>query len=398
MYWDKRPNGDLFNLEARLAVPARTNTFIRKDWLDKLGLKEPTNIEEFEAALVAFRDNADTLLGAEADKLIPFTISYDVGWRAQPLIQSMIPESFTDKDRYGQGFDDRNFLNPGAKEAIQILNKWYNDGLIWKDFALYGANDTATEDNLLKAGYGGAFIHNWDYPYRNGADSISASLKREAGPEAEFVALECFKNDAGIYRKFVPGPVDRKIFFPATNDEPLASLLYLDWISQYDNRLFLQIGEEGVTHETKADGGIATLAAIGEKIMNSPNNIDYTITINGLSFEDPKVTEKSLALNYAEVNPEVPARALEIALHELRYGFPEAGFGEVVAQTSVGASLTDKRNAILDQSVVAPADKFDEVFDSGMQDYLSSGGQAIIDERLAKWNEVFGEKTAFEYK
>jgi len=125
-------------------------------------------------------------------------------------------------------------------------------------------------------------MHNWDYPYRAAEEGIHANLKKLVGPDAAYIAVECFKNDAGIYRKYLSAPVDRKVFFPSTNKEPLASLLYLDWISKLENRRFLQIGEKGVTHEVLADGTIKTISATGEKIMNSPNNIDYTIVINGL--------------------------------------------------------------------------------------------------------------------
>jgi putative aldouronate transport system substrate-binding protein len=31
------------------------------------------------------------------------------------------------------------------------------------------------------------------------------------------------------------------------------------------------------------------------------------------------------------------------------------------------------------------------VWDAGMADYLASGGQAILDERMAKWIAAFGE-------
>ena len=100
-------------------------------------------------------------------------------------------------------------------------------GLLWDDFALYGPGDT-TEDNLMKAGYVGSFMHNWDYPYRNGEDSINNSLKRLVGEDAGYITIEPFMNEAGEYKKFLPGPVDRKVFFPTTNEEPFASMLYLD--------------------------------------------------------------------------------------------------------------------------------------------------------------------------
>lgn len=388
MYWDKNPvDGTLWALEARLANSTRINTFVREDWLKKLNIPEPTTMEEFEAMLYAFKENASTLLGADADKMVPFSISFDVGWRADHLLASYVPDNITEKDIYVNGFDDRKLLFPGVKNGIAKLNEWYNNGLIWKDFPLYGSGDP-TEDNLMKSGYVGAFIHNWDYPYRNGDDSINNNLKRLVGEDATYVAVMPFKNDAGKYKKFLPGPVDRKIFFPATNDEPLASLLYLDWISKLENRSFLQIGEEGVTHEKMPDGSVKTLAATGDKIMNSPYNIDYTITINGLDLGDPELNVKSIALGYVGVDAAYIEKAYEASIYDGHYG-KNTNVGEIVSEAGMGPALSDKRNTLLTQAVVAEAAKFDSVFDSGLNDYLSSGGQAIIDERKAAYEKTF---------
>jgi len=390
--WDKNPTyGSLWAIEAKLVVLNRINTFVRKDWLTKLNIPEPTSLEEFEAMLQAFRDNADTLLGADADKMIPFSISYDVGWRADHLIGSFIPETISDKDYYVSGFDDRKLTQPGTKEAIKTLNKWYNEDLVWEDFALYPSGDT-TEDGLMKAGYVGAFIHNWDYPYRNAEDSIQRNLERLVGPDAGYIAIEPFKNDAGVYRKFLSGPVDRKVFFPTTNDEPVASLMYLDWLSQPENRMYLQIGEEGVTHETQADGAIKTIAAAGENIMNSPNNIDYTITCNGLDLGDPDLSVRSIAQGYAGIDASYIEKAFAISPKDGRQG-KNVKVGAINAETGMGPALSAKRDTIYDQAVVASTDKFDEVFDSGLADYLSSGGQAIMDERAAAWLKTFGDVT-----
>jgi len=232
IYWDRDPKtGTIWAIEARLNVLNRINTFVREDWLKKLNLNPPTTLQEFENMLYAFRDNAQLLLGADADKMIPFSISFDVGWRADHLTTAFVPNDITDKDLFIYGFDDRHLLYPGYKEGIRVLNKWYNDGLIWKDFPLYPAGDP-TEDNLMKSGYVGSFMHNWDYPHRNGDDSIHANLQRLVGPDAAYIAVEPFKNDAGVYRKFLSGPIDRKVFFPSTNKEPIASLLYLNWITK----------------------------------------------------------------------------------------------------------------------------------------------------------------------
>jgi putative aldouronate transport system substrate-binding protein len=55
----------------------------------------------------------------------------------------------------------------------------------------------------------------------------------------------------------------------------------------------------------------------------------------------------------------------------------------------MGPVLSEKRDTFLTKSVVASPDKFDSVYDSGMKDYLNSGGQAIIDERKAAYEKVY---------
>lgn len=388
--WDRDPaSGKLWALEAKLADSSRVLTFVRQDWLDKLNMQAPTTKQEFEDMLVAFKENAETLLGDDADKIVPYSVSYDVGWRAATLIESFIDPDISDREYYVNGFDDRKLTQNGTKEAVRLLNKWYNMGLMWNDFALYGSGDT-TEDDMMKAGYVGAFTHNWDYPFRNGADSINATLQQQVGPDAKFVAIDCFEDKNGNYTKFVPGPIDRKIFLPSTNDEPLASMLYLDWISDPEHIQYLQIGDEGVTHEVLENGAYQLIAATGDAIQNSGQNIDYTITCNGLKLVDDELTDLSRAYTYAEIDPDLVVAAHDIAYTDMKVG-KNVNVGEITAEAGVGDTLSAKRDQIYDKAVSATPEEFDSVWDEGIADYLSSGGQAIIDERDQKWVAQFGD-------
>lgn len=394
IYWDKDPvNGTLWAIEGKRAVTNRINTFVRKDWLDKLGLEEPTTRQEFEDMIIAFRDNADTLLGADADKMIPYSVSFDVGWRAALLIESFIDPDISDYEYYVNGFDDRALTQNGTKEAVRLLNKWYNEGLLWDDFALYGSGDS-TEDDMIKAGYVGAFMHNWDYPYRDGENSITTNLTRMVGPDAKFVVVDCFEDSKGGHNKFITSSAgDRKIFFPTTNTEPLASMLYLDFISSPEVIEYLQIGQEGVTHN-KLDGGVVEIiAATGDDIQNSGFNIDYTITCNGLHLTDDDLTLKSMAYSYSGIDPELVETAHRVCNTDTRPA-KNVNVGAISAEEGQGPTLSSKRDIVYDTALSAPVDKFDEVWDAAIADYLSSGGQAIMDERAEKWKATFGDTTA----
>lgn len=383
--------GNVWAIEGMRFQNMMTATFVREDWLKKLNLKEPKTLKEFEAMLKAFKNNANKLLGADAAKMIPFMLSVDVGWGVRNLAESFIPDKISDEELYINGFDDRHLLWPKYKDAIRVVNKWYNEGYIWKDFPLYQIGDK-TGDNLMKAGYVGAFIGNWDYPYRDGDNGITPQIKKMQGADAAYIAVDCFKNDAGKYRKFQGATTsDRKIFFPATNDEPVASLLYLNWISKIDNRKFLQIGEEGVTHQKNADGSVKTIAAKGEKIMNSGMNIDYTITINGLDLGNPALTAKSIALSYAGVEGKYVEKSYLIQKVDERVA-KVFNLGKIASEEGMGPVMTEKRNNMLTQAVTAKVKDFDKVFDAGLKDILASGVKAITDERRAKYNALYGKK------
>ena len=391
IYWDKDPvDGTIWAIEGKRNDVKRIVTFIRQDWLDALGLEMPTTTEELEAVLYAFQERAAELPVDDASKVIPFSTSYDVGWRCAPIIESFMDPEISEKEYYVNGFDDRKITQNGAKEAIRLVNKWYNDGLVWKNFALYGSGDT-TEDDMIKAGYVGVFCHNWDYAFRDAANSINANLIRNVGENAKFVACDPFTDSKGTHTKYLYSCAgDRKIFFPATNDEPLASLLYLDWISDPAHIEYLQIGDEGVTHEKLEGGAIKTIGATGDAIMNSGNNIDLTITCNGLKLADEEATMMSQAYGYAECDPEVVAGAIRVAMID-GVITKNVNVGAIEAEASVGDTLSSKRDQAYDQAVVAAAEDFDAVWDEFYGDYLASGAQDIIDERTEKWEQFFGD-------
>ena len=388
LYYDKDPvTGNVWMIEGVRADTSRITTFIRKDWCDKLGLALPTTLEEFHNCLVAFRDNAETLLGADADKMIPYTTSTDIGWRNDLLSVSKVADAIDDETLFVYGYDDRHLLYPGYKEGIRVLNAWYNEGLVWKDFGLY--NDSTVEDDNMKAGYVGAFMHNWDYPFRNGEDCINLNLQRNVGEDAMFVPIDCFQNDAGVTRKFMGAAVgsDRKIFFPSTNKEPLASLLYVNFISDPEVIKYLQTGKEGENFILHDDGAYEILPATGEWVKNSGNNIDYTMTCNGLYLGE--ATGVSTALSYPGIPAEIVIQANEFGKNNGRYP-AHYNVGTIESETEVGSSLTEKRDELLTKAVTASVEEFDSVYDSYMEEYLNNGGQEIIDERIEKLAEIYG--------
>ena len=204
-----------------------------------------------------------------------------------------------------------------------------------------------------------------------------------------FVPIDCFPNESGVTRKFMGAAVgsDRKIFFPSTNKEPLASLLYVNFISSAETIKYLQTGLEGTNFNVTADGAYEILPATGEWVKNSGNNIDYTMTCNGLYLGE--ATDATTSLSYPGIPAEIVTLACDYSKTNGRIA-KHYNVGAIEAETEVGSSLTSKRDALLTKAVTAAEADFDSVFDAGMADYLASGGQDIIDERIEKLAEVYG--------
>ncbi len=392
LYYRQDPEtGAVYYLEAAKPDLARITTFIRKDWLDALELPVPTTEEEFHNCLVAFRDNAEKLLGKDADKMVPYSTSTDIGWRNDLLSISKVAEDISDETLFVYGYDDRHLLYPGYKEGIRVLNQWYNEGLVWKSFAEH--TDSTDEDNMMKSGYVGAFQHNWDYPFRNGNDGIANTLKRTVGENAEFIPVDCFKNDAGITRKFLGSPVgsDRKVFFPSTNKEILASLLYVNFICMPETIEYLQLGEKGINYNIKEDGSLESLPAEGDYHFNAGYNIDYTMMLNGIHLGDEELSAAATKAAYIGIDPEMVGLANEYGRSNGRIA-KNYNVGTIEAEGDMNETLKQKRDELLTKAVTASVEDFDKVYDEYMADYLSIGGQDIIDERIEKLEKFYGIK------
>ncbi|MCL1806545.1 MAG: sugar ABC transporter substrate-binding protein [Oscillospiraceae bacterium] len=388
IYYARDPaNGHIWWMETYKADTSRLNTFMREDWLKTLNLAEPNTIQEFENVLIAFRDNAETLLPGNADKMIPFQVDSDPGWTTENMMMAFVPSDISMKDKYIYGFDDRKITWPGIKEGVRMLNKWYNDDLLWNDFALYGPGAKYADD-VKQAGYVGAFMQSWNYPYRDNP-SYQATLQQQVGPEASFIAIDPFQNDAGKKYKRLSDSNDRKIFFPTTNKEPKASIFYIDMLCRPDIITYLQLGKEGVNYELKDGVPTKILYEAGDPgwdeyikyFINSHYNIDLLMSINELY--EGGLTALAQATSY-DVEPRLILKAVECAQNDALQT-PYHNFGTIEAESGMMEVLKTKRNEMLNRSIKVPVAEFDSTFDAGMREYMETGGQAIQDERREKW-------------
>jgi putative aldouronate transport system substrate-binding protein len=208
---------------------------------------------------------------------------------------------------------------------------------------------------------------------------------KENIPGAEFIAIDPFKNGKGVTVKDSYDVTGMFWFIPKSSKNPEAAMRYVNWLAKFENLNFLQIGPEGITHEL-VDGIPKMKVTTGPWIMNAANNMDYTIPVNGMNLGSEEKNVRALAFSYPDASPEWIVNAHALSMKNARPD-PFVPVTLIAGQPYV-QTLVDKGMTIRAQSIRANPADFDRTWDALITDYMTSGGQAILDEKIAKYAEV----------
>ncbi|MGQ2917797.1 extracellular solute-binding protein [Rhizobium oryzihabitans] len=216
--------------------------FIRQDWLDKLGLKQPETPEEVYEVLKAFRDKDPNGNGLKDE--VPYFAREEID--AVRLI-NLWDARVSGSERYGDfAVYDGQLRHPWAEEnyktGISNVAKWYKEGLIDKEIFTRGAR---SREYLLGNNLGG-MTHDWFASTSTYNDALSPkidgfALKPMLPPKT--VSGQRFEDS----RRLRVQPVGWAI--SATNEHPVETIKYFDfWFSQ-QGRILSNFGVEGLTYE-----------------------------------------------------------------------------------------------------------------------------------------------------
>ena len=128
-----------------LGMKGVQNFFIRGDWLDNLNLKSPVTMDDWYVMLTAFRDSG---FAPEGEKIAPFA-SVGLGSLRTFLGAWGLSNRFVMHD----GKAVYSPLHESYREWLEIMSKWYAEGLIDSEFP---TADQLTVDNMMSMGISGA--------------------------------------------------------------------------------------------------------------------------------------------------------------------------------------------------------------------------------------------------
>lgn len=214
---------------------------IRADWLEKLGMNKPTNMDELYTVLKAFKEQDPGNVGK--DKVIPYAI---------PSLDHNIhfgPSMGMGMDMAGPGTQiymaSGNVINgefvshvatPQGREYFKFLNQLYSEGLIPKEFITDVNGQQYKED--WTAGRVGFFENN-DPAYKT--DGLTKEV-----PGINWEIVPPFIAPDGEQQMTIGFPFGMFIMVPKTSEKKTDAVVkYLNWMSDEAVNTVLQNGFEG---------------------------------------------------------------------------------------------------------------------------------------------------------
>lgn len=371
--------------KVQYAIPAKRvnaamfGAFIRQDWLDKLNLPLPKTTEEWYNDMKLFKEKNP----GNVSQVIPVSLDQDIENGAKLLFYSFV-KKMTDE----QFYENKSWFLDGYKDGVRFLNKMYNEGLIAPEFALDKDGSQARSQGAR--GLIGFSFGNYDQVFR---PTSSTNEMMKAIPGSKWTPVDCFTNPSYGNKTWKPAydQAGMRVMVPKASEKRVdAAIRYLNWMCKNDVLNFLQTGEEGVHKNTNADGLPVMKQVDGEKKINSTQNLDYTLIVNGLEFGNKDKNVKAMSLNY----PGFEKDYIIAYNNAMKDSFVEPTVPVPCdADSKYGSTLTTKSKEMYAKLITCKPSDFDKVWDAQISEYLKAGGQEILDGRKKAWKEQKGTST-----
>ncbi|SDC16399.1 putative aldouronate transport system substrate-binding protein [Paenibacillus sp. UNCCL117] len=248
-------DGKLYAIPTKTISFASESLYIRQDWLEKVGMKTPTTLDELVAVLKAFKEKDP---GGNGDKNIPLTIRGDAMFISNIVGAFGMTTFWNDVN----GKLTPRVLDPAYKDYVTFANDLFKQGLLDKEFA---ANKDATAKEKFSSGRAGMIMLHWaDVPAVN-----DALVKNNPNAKAGFIpALKGKDGKAGLN---AAAGFDRITFIPKASKHPEDAIKWMNAKLEPETFKTMAIGEEN-KHYTLKDGAYLPIQPIFTDERNQANN------------------------------------------------------------------------------------------------------------------------------
>ena len=228
---------------------------IRQDWLDECGLDTPVTLEDWEQVLITFKEKYNASFGFESAVL------------AECLMASGTGAMGTG---YGYYKDDNGeiqlaCLQPEWKEYMEVMNRWYENGLIDNDVVTMDQASLRTKvaNNQIGAAYVpmsrmSNFINDAE-ANGTGAKWVGVSYPRVAEGEPT----------SHVRWGTVVSPTGAFITTSCPEEYLITAIKFLNYRYTEEGTLYSNLGEEGLSYTLDKEGN----PQFTDLVLNDPKGV-----------------------------------------------------------------------------------------------------------------------------
>lgn len=237
-----------YYLPSRRADTVNMAWLYRADTFEKLGLEFPESTDELIEVMRTIKKETGRIpyVAASADNVL---------WAFTGFLQAfgmpeLAPRDLSYVDPISGEFVPYAFVTDNFREHIKYMNRLYEEGLIWQEFA----TGTTDQVNAMKA-QGHNYIQ-WGYPDK--IDTEYNRLSQNVDPEARWDWAKVMVSsdpEKGVFFKANPlFNADGVAFSADADDEVVERFMdFMDWLHTEEGMIFRTYGIEGVTYEKDGD-------------------------------------------------------------------------------------------------------------------------------------------------
>jgi putative aldouronate transport system substrate-binding protein len=364
--------GKIYAIPGKRQILGISGSWIRKDWLDKLGLAAPKTTQEWLTAVRAFRDKDPGKLG---DKLVPIGGGFSGGPDLNIMYSFYKPA--TERERAGwigptSTRPARDIAIPGAKDGLKFCNMLQNEGLIQKDWALWPKNDQLNFPAALANGYVGAFENNASYLH---AYNHIPTLKKNS-PDAVYVPIDPFTNAEGKTPKYVYNPIGIFNIVPVFSKNADLVVKYLIY------------GDVGQHYTLNEEGIILPKQLTGDAVWEAGNIMDRVIILNGRPYDTIDLVIKAQILPWIAMDTRYTTTTFLTHYRQLeKDGVPPVRIANPPdSLNKLGPMLLDKAEEFIKRLIMAKPAEFDALYDTLLQEWLDLGARQVKADMLKQYD------------
>lgn len=374
----RNPKGELYGIVAKRAVTAKSNLFIRKDWLDKLNRPIPKTTDELYTVIKEMvKNNPDgrqDVIGAIVWNTWNMKLAFSKV-ADDPIKWAVV----SGDDAFGDYYD------PGNREYYRFLNKLYNEGLMHQEYY------TMSEDNFKSQITTGTAAF-FEYAVNGNVDVLRGSLLKtlqENVPGADIISIPPLKNvnDGKQYSAgYALGGLINFCPKTAKAETVEACMTYLDWLCTKAGGFALYHGFEGEHFNFDENGVPVVIDAEYNSKDKDWLRTDVFLTGNQGYFE----TVDDFIACTAKEAPGYEQHVID--------NYNNALTGIVVNDSTYTSPSTPDwitdiglvKDEYTVQCVTCSPAEFDATYDKYMAELEKVGIKTIIEERLNYYTELYG--------